>query len=265
MTNTLILDYQFWYNEYHEKNKSLDVLAQEYRTYPNKIRRHLIKLGVALKNKSEAQKSALAEGRHKHPTAGTTRPKETTDKIGATLATYWATAEPEKREKRSEQGKVQWDSMSDAERIELQGKAARAMRATSQDGSKLEKFLRTQLMMATDFVVEFHKTNLMLNEKLHLDLYVPELFTAIEIDGPTHFKAIWGEESFERTQSADAQKNATLTMGGYNIIRVKHIVKSVSNYYMVKILNQIVEKLNYIRDNGPFPVEERLFWVGDLD
>ena len=55
---------------YNKKNMSTYEIAKVLDTYPNKIRRTLIKNGYELKDKSQAQKVALAEGRSSHPTKG---------------------------------------------------------------------------------------------------------------------------------------------------------------------------------------------------
>ena len=58
---------------YNEQNKSTYEIAKQLNTYPNKIRRTLIKHGYELKDKSAAQKAALKSGRSSHPTAGKKR------------------------------------------------------------------------------------------------------------------------------------------------------------------------------------------------
>ena len=55
---------------YNDHSKSTYEIAKSLNTYPNKIRRTLIKHGYTLKDKSEAQKNALKTGRCAHPTAG---------------------------------------------------------------------------------------------------------------------------------------------------------------------------------------------------
>ena len=55
---------------YREENKSTYEISKIFKTYPNKIRRVLKKHGVQLKDKSQAQKNALANGSAKIPTAG---------------------------------------------------------------------------------------------------------------------------------------------------------------------------------------------------
>ena len=67
---------------YNDENKSTYEIAKELNTYPNKIRRTLIKNGCQLKDKSEAQKTALAEGRSSHPTKGRKRSNKERVKMG---------------------------------------------------------------------------------------------------------------------------------------------------------------------------------------
>ena len=46
----------------------------------------------------------------------------------------------------------------------------------------------------------------MRNNRLEIDLYVTDLQTAIEVDGPSHFEPVWGEENLIKNQRSDKQK-----------------------------------------------------------
>ena len=52
-------------NMYVEDGMSTKAIAEEFGTYPNKIRRALVSSGVELRSKSAAQKKALENGRAK--------------------------------------------------------------------------------------------------------------------------------------------------------------------------------------------------------
>ena len=54
----------------YDENLSTYEIAEKYDTYPNKIRRILIKNGKKPRTKSEAQKAAIATGKSVHPTEG---------------------------------------------------------------------------------------------------------------------------------------------------------------------------------------------------
>ena len=67
--------------EYVTKKRSIYDLANEKGTYPNMIRRALVRHGLGRRSKSEAQKEALKDGRHPHPTKGKARSQEERDRI----------------------------------------------------------------------------------------------------------------------------------------------------------------------------------------
>ena len=74
---------------YTKQHKSTYEIAEELNTYPNRIRRILIKSGINLKTKSEAQKNAIESGTAVHPTSGKIRTKEEKLKISSGLKKYW--------------------------------------------------------------------------------------------------------------------------------------------------------------------------------
>ena len=74
---------------YKNENKSTYEIAKEFDTYPNKIRRILIKNGCEMKDKSAAQKNALKKGVASHPTKGRKRSEKTKLKISESQAKVW--------------------------------------------------------------------------------------------------------------------------------------------------------------------------------
>ena len=79
-----------YYNKhYHEDNKSWKEIADMLGTYPNRVRRDAKKLGVVSRNKSDAQKVALSEGKVCHPTAGKKQSEETKLKISESQGKIW--------------------------------------------------------------------------------------------------------------------------------------------------------------------------------
>ena len=74
---------------YRDSKKSMCEIAEMLGTYPNKIRRTLIKHGVEILDKSESQKNALRQGRSKIPTKGRKRTKEERLKISKQLQKHW--------------------------------------------------------------------------------------------------------------------------------------------------------------------------------
>ena len=240
----------------YNKNKSTYEIAESLGTYPNKIRRVLVKHGVSLRDRSSAQSLALDTGRHKHPTKGKLRTEEEKIRISDGMAKYWDEMSDEEREKRVDMAKKQWKNMSEADREKLRSAAAQAVRQASKEGSKSEKFLYRAL---TDegYSVIFHKKGLIPNHSLEIDLFIPELKTAIEIDGPAHFFPIWGEQNLQSHIEADAKKNGLLIAKGFVVLRVKHITKNISQKAQRNLLQGVLTELKKIEKK--FPAKSKRF------
>lgn len=231
-------------------NKSTHEIAETLGTYTNKVRRILTKNGVKIRGRSDAQALALQTGRAKHPTKGEKRSEAVREKISEGIHNYWENMSEEDYQERVDRGKEHWENMSQDERDSFLSLAAKAVRLAAEEGSKIEKFVKSYLTKQ-GFVVIFHQKNLIANENLEIDLYVPELKTCIEIDGPAHFFPIWGEESLKRHIKSDAEKAGLLLAKGFCILRVKNLHKNVSNIQMRTIARQIEAKLLEIKQKYP--------------
>jgi very-short-patch-repair endonuclease len=228
---------------YQDQNKSTYEIAEYYKTYPNKIRRILTKHGCKIKDRAVAQKLALKGGRAVHPTSGKKRSHEEKVKISSGLVDYWDSLNEEEKNKKADEAKKRWKLMSSEEREKLHQASIESIRKAGKYGSKLE---RTLLKRISDggHRVEFHKKNLIPNEKLEIDLYLPDLKTIIEIDGPSHFLPVWGEEKLQKQINADLQKNGLLLTMGFVIIRLK----VMSNLSLKKQEDIILFVLNRLKD-----------------
>ena len=125
-----------------------------------------------------------------------------------------------------------------------------SIRYASKHGSKTERHLNNGLSKA-GYAVEFHKTDLVFGTTLEVDLFLPEVKTAIEIDGPGHFLPIWGEEKLTKQQIADTAKQGILINSGYVIIRIRQIDKSISLTKMNHLLELILTEIESIRKKFP--------------
>ncbi len=115
-------------------------------------------------------------------------------------------------------------------------------------------------MTGAGYDVIFHKKGLIPNENMEVDLFVPGIKTAIEIDGPAHFLPIWGEESLQKHIRADAEKAGMLINRGYVVLRVKNLIKNISQKRMRDILNQVIGELSKIENKFP-PQSKRLIEI----
>lgn len=214
-------------NLYYNKENSLREIAEKYSTYPNKIKRLLIKNGYSLRDYSDAQKLALNSGKVEHPTKGKPMSEESKIKLSKLSLARWNNMSQAKKDKHSQKMKEKWDNMSAQQKQEFRKKSAEAIRAAANEGSELEKYLFEHLKKAGLDVI-FHWTELYENEKLEVDIFLPQQGIAVEIDGPSHFLPIWGQDRLEKTQKADLVKNGLLVRRGFRIIRVKCLLKNVA-------------------------------------
>lgn len=237
---------------YVEQGKSSYEVADALNTYSTKILRALDYLGIPKRNYSDAQTKALEQGRSVHPTKGKKLKESHKQKIGKQRSKAWSNLTAEERAKISEMSKKQWQEKSDSEKRELQRLAHEAVREASKNGSKTERFLKNNLE-SKGYNVIFHKTNLVPHSSLEVDLFIPEMKTAIEIDGPSHFLPIWGQKKLTKQQSDDIIKQGILIDAGYVVIRVKQPQKSVSVTKMLDLLSTIENELEKIKTKFPSP------------
>ena len=234
---------------YQDLGWSTYEIADSMKTYPNKIRRILNKNGVPLRNSSTAQKNALKKGRAQHPTEGKKRSQETKDKISESQGDVWDSLSDEEKEYRSKIGKDSWEQKSDEDKARLIAQAQDAVRESSRTGSKLEHFLLSELGKRK-LRVEFHKEHWLKNQNLQVDLYLPEYRSAIEVDGPSHFKPVWGQENLEKNIKADQQKTGLILGSGLVMIRIKQ-TQSLTQRYMRNTLQRLLTLLGKIKDKYP--------------
>jgi very-short-patch-repair endonuclease len=240
---------------YTKENKSTYEIADLFNTYPNKIRRILISSGIEIKDKSQAQKNALLKGTSKIPTQGLQRTKEEKLKISAGTKKAWDNLSEEEYNARVDKAKEKWKNMSDVEKANMLSSAIKAIQIAGKEGSKLEKYLKTELSKG-GYKIEFHKKDLIVNHNLEIDIYVPRLKTIIEIDGPSHFLPIWGDEKLQKQIRADAHKTGLILSKGLAIIRVKHLSDTVSLSSKENLKNTLLDILNKIEHKFP-PKDER--------
>ena len=242
---------------HHEGCSSYEI-AESLNTYSTKILRSLTYLGKLLhddenhykRNYSDAQKLALEKGRSKHPTEGKTLDNNHKEKIGSSRSKAYHKLSDEEKRKISEMSKKNWEALGRAKQEEIRSLALESVRHASKFGSKTERHLNNGLVKA-GYSVDFHKTGLVFGNNLEVDLFLPEVKTAIEIDGPGHFLPIWGEEKLIKQQIADTAKQGILINSGYVIIRIRQIDKSISLTKMNHLLSLVLKEIESIRKKFP--------------
>ena len=118
-----------------------------------------------------------------------------------------------------DRSKKRWDNMTNKQKENMRVKGLEAIQKSAKEGSKLERFLLKRIS-DLGYKTKFHE-HIIPSENLEIDLYIPELKTIIEIDGPSHFLPIWGEERLQKQVNADLRKSGSLLSRGFVVIRVK--------------------------------------------
>jgi very-short-patch-repair endonuclease len=242
--------------EEYNSGKSLREISQEYDLNPTTLRRHLIKAGLTLRNKEQAAEIAMERGKITSPVINRKRTQEEKDLISATRKKKWQEMSQDDLDKFRKSAKDRWDSQSEEERIYKQQKAGEALRRASIEGSKAEKALYKELSKG-GYDVIIHKKGLIPGEKYEIDLFLPALMVAIEIDGPQHFLPIYGEDNLNRNIKYDAIKNGALLSRGVCVIRIKYLSKHNSAIINKKIADLVLEQLKRIELKFP-DLENRL-------
>ena len=235
---------------YIEEKMSFGEIAVKYETYPNKIRRDAIRFNIPIRDKSAAQKNVLSEGKASHPTKGKQRTTEEKNKIAHGVYSAWGNLSEQDRNKRKKESKQRWEKLDDSVKENMLASAYRAIRKSSTEGSKLEKFLLSELI-DNGYRVEFHKEQILSNTKLQIDIFLPEQNLAIEVDGPSHFEPVWGEDSLSKNQKYDRKKTGLILGKGMKLIRIKQthdFSKARANLLSGKLM-QVLKTIESSKDN----------------
>ena len=177
-------------------------------------------------------------------------------KISSSVQEYWSSMDEDEYNGRCLEAKRRWHDMPQVERDRICSLAIEAVQRAGKEGSKLEKFVSRSLS-DQGYSVEFHKKNLIPTQKLEIDLYIPSHKTIIEIDGPSHFFPIWGEEKLQKQIIADSQKSGLILSKGYIIIRVKNLSDFVSLNKKEALINNLLQRLQKI--DKKFPPKSKRF------
>lgn len=245
---------------YIDENKSFQQIASLCGTYANKVRRDAKKFNIQIRTKSEAQKNALETGSHKHPTKGKKREESIKNKIGLGVMNSWENLSDTELNQRKQSAKNNWNKLSDDEKDNIINKANKAVRESSKVGSKLEKFILNRLL-SDGYKVDFHKEQVLSNTKLQIDIFIPKLNIAIEIDGPSHFLPVWGNDALSRNIKYDNKKTGLILGKGYVLIRIKQ-ARDFSKTRASLIYEKLLNTIKNIQANFP-TINNRTIELGD--
>lgn len=108
--------------------------------------------------------------------------------------------------------------------------------------SKMEIFLEEKLNSIYNISIEFNRKNTIGSE---LDIYIPSLKLAFEINGIFHYKPIYGKEKLKSIKANDRKKVRRCKQKNIKLIIINH--SKVSNFTKSagqKYLNKIIKKID---------------------
>jgi len=229
---------------YVDKGLSLRKIAKELDRPITSIKKYMDKYGIECRSKSQAQSAFLSK--NDHPMKGKKHSDETKSRISNTLGSFWDNLSTEEREKYTEivgsGWKKKWASMNKEERENLLSSLNAASRANQGNGSRFERFLAEQLRNR-GYSVEERTHNYMPSARFEVDIALAAERVMIEVDGPTHFLPIYGEEALEKQQAKDSKKDEYLTSADFDVLRVRDNNGPLSQARIERIVTKITEIL----------------------
>jgi len=245
--------------ELYDSGKSTYDIASEMGTYPNMINRILKKNGRKIRSKSEAQKQSLENGTSSHPTKGKPRPDSVKLVLSQKSRDNWKDLDETEKQRRIDIARDRWNDLPQDKRDEIAKKANEAVRVASREGSYLEKLLLIKLK-ELGYDAQHHR-HIIENDKMEVDFYLPALRTAIEIDGPSHFLPIWGEDRLKKVMESDLQKNGLVISHGFCLIRIKYKASNVTLIGEHELLEKLKTTLDSIRNEFPKNIADRFIEI----
>lgn len=224
----------------------MNEISKELKIDRKRLSKDFDTLGIKKRDKSETQALRLKNGKAPHPTRGKPKTDEQKIRIGQNVSNAYADLSEEEKLSRQKGAKDRWDNRSYESKKDFRAKGVKAFRNAATIGSKMEHYILRRLL-EDGYEVMFHKEHFLQNNLLQLDIFLPKLNIAIEIDGPTHHKDIWTDGKLLERQQRDQEKNGLLLGRGLSLIRVKHLEKRSLTYYE-SVFQEIVKTVKTMKD-----------------
>lgn len=241
--------------ERYNKGQSLRDLAKHYDSSVNRIRNLIIKSGGKLRTLSEAQINNLANG-GKHPTKGRHRTDDEKLKISSSVKDKWDAGDFDKEERL----KPMQEGLK-KHRASVLIEAKKGLDETIYKGSKFELFVFNKLE-EDGFKVKMHQEHIMGNDHMHYDLFISsDKKIAIEIDGPTHQRPVFGDKRFSLQKEKDVRKNNLSITHNIHLIRVYADYINLPLWKKEKIYLLIREQIDKLNNDN----EAKVVTIGRVD
>lgn len=124
------------------------------------------------------------------------------------------------------------------------------LKPTSVNRSRAEDILISLIGIDFPSVEVLPNDRTLLQSGLEIDVLLPTLCTAIELNGPVHYRPIYGKERLIQVQSKDVQKHHEINATGFELIVVdisklngtKRTKEFITNVYNSHIRPRLVSK-----------------------
>lgn len=207
---------------YQDEGLSMRQLAAKLNVPLATLSRFMKKHGITSRDKAEAQKNYLKD--HEHQMQGKKHSDSTKQKISKGLGEFWdKLSEDDKEELKKKIGSAwrrKWQQMSDTDRRAMMESLSNKAKEMQGQGSRFERFVAEELRKR-GYAVEERSVNYTAGKQFEVDIALPKERIAIEIDGPTHFLPIHGEDHLKEQQERDARKDELITGTGMNMLRIR--------------------------------------------
>jgi len=207
---------------YQDEGLSMRQVATKMGVPLATLSRFMKKHGISSRDKADAQKNYLKD--HEHQMKGKKHSDSTKQKISKGLGEFWdKLSEEDKEELKKKIGSAwrrKWQQMSDSDRRSMMESLSNKAKEMQGNGSRLERFVAEELRQR-GYTVEERSTHYTAGKQFEVDIALPKERIAIEIDGPTHFLPIHGEDHLKEQQERDARKDELITSAGMNMLRIR--------------------------------------------
>lgn len=207
---------------YQDEGLSMRVVATKLGVPLASLSRFMKRNGIESRDKAQAQKNYLKD--HEHQMQGKKHSDSTKQKISKGLGEFWDKLSDEQRDElRKKIGgawRRKWQQMTDTERRTMMESLSTRAKETQGQGSRLERFVAEELRQR-GYVVEERSVGYTAGKQFETDIALPKERIAIEIDGPTHFLPIHGEDHLRQQQERDARKDELINGAGLNMLRIR--------------------------------------------
>ncbi len=207
---------------YQDEGLSMRQVATKMNVPLATLSRFMKKHGIMSRDKAEAQKNYLKD--HEHQMQGKKHSDVTKQKISKGLGEFWdKLSDDDKEELKRKIGSAwrrKWQQMSDSDRRGMMESLSNRAKETQGQGSRLERYIAEELRKR-GYTVEERSTNYTSGKQFEVDIALPKERIAMEVDGPTHFLPIHGEDHLKQQQERDARKDELINAAGLNVLRIR--------------------------------------------